>query len=1183
AVRRRRVGRLPRRWRPADALHVGGTVLRLRTDAPAGRTPRPAPSPWLWSALASAVAGVALAVALRQPLLLVGAAVGLAGLLATRAPAAARTDGRAPGPADDPAGTAPAPADVAAVRARAARATRTGEVLGTCAPGASLPVGDVVRHGGGWSADGGVWSADGGVWPTDGTAGSRDRTGGSGGGTAGRAGGTLALVGAREHTLAAARALVLRALATGPDTDLVLRSASPGDWTWTRWLAPTTDLPPPGARDHAGPCVVVADGPDPALGTWRAAAPASHGLLLVVPPGAHPPAWVRTVVRVDGARAVRTEADGGRAAGPAELVGVAVADDAARRLAAARWTARGAVHARPLPGPRTAGTAGARPAHLPGAASGPWPAPTVLGALAGVPAADAPDVARRWRAADARAPLRAPLGTAADGSEVALDLDADGPHVLVAGTTGAGKSELLTTLVLGLALQHPPHRLALLLADFKGGTGLGPLAGLPHVVDHVDDLDAGAARRTLTGLRAELRRRERTLAAAGAADVRRLDPDAPGTPPRLLVVVDELRALVDDVPEAVDVLARIAAQGRALGVHLVLATQRPAGVVTADLRANVTQRVALRVADDADSRDVVDVPDAAHLDPAHPGRGLVRVGSRAPLAVQVARARPRRSGPPVRLAAAHAPPAAPWRPRVGPGADDVAAWVSAARRAARGRPGPGVPWCPPLPSRVTTADVPPGDGLALALADVPDEQRRAGVRWEPASGPLLVLGGPASGRSSTLLTVAAGATRAGAHVHTVGLPEAAVRAVSDPRTLGTVLPPDEAHRTGLLLDRLHAAAGTGPPAVLVVDRLDVLLETLGRHARGAAADLLVATWRDPAPGLSLAASAAVVPAVARLLGDFPTRLVLPVVDASADALAGVPAHLSAARTTPGRAVLTGAGPARVCQVVQPPADRDVDDAPPGEGTAPGAPVRVARLPDHVPPPAPTRTADGTVVVPLGVGGDDGGPVHADATRPLVVAGPPGSGRTTALLAVARAWAAAGHRVLRLAPAGAHGDDGEDVPWTTVGPGVPPTPPDGDASTVLVVDDVDELERTAPAAADAVDDLLHTPRPRVVALATTSAHAAGAFRGPVATALRSRLVVVLDPHDADATALLGAGAALQGDPARRVPGRGVLRRDRTLRRVQVHAAGPPDRSTGGRTAGPMDGPADGRGDGDGRVP
>lgn len=108
----------------------------------------------------------------------------------------------------------------------------------------------------------------------------------------------------------------------------------------------------------------------------------------------------------------------------------------------------------------------------------------------------------------------------------------------------------------------------------------------------------------------------------------------------------------------------------------------------------------------------------------------------------------------------------------------------------------------------------------------------------------------------------------------------------------------------------------------------------------------------------------------------------------------------------------------------------------------------------------------------------------------------------------------------------------------------------------MVDDTDELDRVAPGAADTVGELLRQGGPRVVALATTTTHAAGAFRGPVATALRSRHVLVLDPHDADAAALLGPEAAVHADPARRVPGRGVLRLDRVLRRVQVHADGPP---------------------------
>ncbi|TGY76637.1 FtsK/SpoIIIE domain-containing protein, partial [Cellulomonas shaoxiangyii] len=877
------MGRRPRRWQPGDALHVGGSVLRLRAtwSGPARRWPA-APSPWVWSALASTAGGVALAVALRQPLLLVGAAVGVVGLLAGGRQAPGPTRSTADDPADDDQG-APPP-DVAAVRADTARWCRTGVRVPPCAPGAA--------------------------WPAD------------------RA---LALVGERAQTLAVARGIVLRALAGAPGASLVVRSGAPADWAWARWLAPATALPAAVAPGGGPPAVVVADGADAVPGTWRGTASEPPPLLVVVvPSAARPPAWVRTVVHVGAGRAIRTEADGSRTTAPAEMVCVAVAEDAARRLAAVAWRTPSPASAR-----GGASTGPSRPA-----AAVAWAAPAVLGTLPGVPSADPAAVARRWAGAG-HAPLRAPLGAAADGTHVVLDLDADGPHVLVGGTTGAGKSELLTTLVLGLALQHPPHRLALLLADFKGGAGLGPLAGLPHVVDHVDDLDAGAARRTLTGLRAELRRREQVLAAAGVADLRRLDPDAAATPPRLVLVVDELRALVDDVPEAVEVLTRVAAQGRALGVHLLLATQRPAGVVTADLRANVTQRVALRVTDDADSRDVVDVPDAARLDPAHPGRAVVRVGSREPRTVQVARARHGGARPGVRLVAGGAGSGAHWRPpAAGRAEDHVAAWVSAARGAADGRPGPAVPWCPALPDRVAVADVPAGEGLALALADVPEEQRRAPVRWRPATGPLLVLGGPGSGRSTALLTVAAEATRGGSHVHALGLPEAALRQVTYPSHLGTVLSLDDAHRTGLLLHRLLTRAEGRRPDVLVVDRLDVLLETLGRHARGVAADMLATTWRDPVPGLALAASAAVVPAVTRLLGDVPTRLVLPVVDPSADALAGVPPGLAAARSTPGRGVVCGAGPARLCQVALPPApggdaeDRRLAGAPDAAGPAP---------------------------------------------------------------------------------------------------------------------------------------------------------------------------------------------------------------------------------------------------------
>src|SRR5690606_33294925 len=122
-------------------------------------------------------------------------------------------------------------------------------------------------------------------------------------------------------------------------------------------------------------------------------------------------------------------------------------------------------------------------------------------------------------------------------ASVEVDLAVEGPHALVAGTTGAGKSELLTTWVLGLALAHPPADLHVLLVDYKGGATFGALTGLPHVLGVLTDLDPGATSRALASLRAELARRERLLAAAG---VRSLAEHTPGgRPPRLLIVVDE--------------------------------------------------------------------------------------------------------------------------------------------------------------------------------------------------------------------------------------------------------------------------------------------------------------------------------------------------------------------------------------------------------------------------------------------------------------------------------------------------------------------------------------------------------------------------------------------------------------------------------------------------------------------
>ncbi|MEV0196933.1 FtsK/SpoIIIE domain-containing protein [Nonomuraea sp. NPDC050691] len=239
-------------------------------------------------------------------------------------------------------------------------------------------------------------------------------------------------------------------------------------------------------------------------------------------------------------------------------------------------------------------------------------------------------VAARWRG---RGSTRAMIGIGPEGP-FAVDLALDGPHGLIAGTTGAGKSELLQTLICSLAVVNRPDQLTFVLIDYKGGAAFKECVRLPHTVGMVSDLDGHLTQRALDSLAAELRRRERLLLAAGAKDI----DDYTGDPlPRLVLIIDEFAALVAELPDFVTGLVDIARRGRSLGIHLMLATQRPAGVVTADIQANTSLRIALRVTEPMESSDVIDMPDAAHISKTTPGRCYVKSGAGAATAVQTAR------------------------------------------------------------------------------------------------------------------------------------------------------------------------------------------------------------------------------------------------------------------------------------------------------------------------------------------------------------------------------------------------------------------------------------------------------------------------------------------------------------------------------------------------------------------
>lgn len=400
-------------------------------------------------------------------------------------------------------------------------------------------------------------------------------------------------------------------------------------------------------------------------------------------------------------------------------------------------------------------------------------------------------------ASDAAPTSAAALGRDADGS-VHVDLERDGPHALVAGTTGAGKSELLVSWVLALAARRPPAELAFLLIDFKGGSSFAPLAPLPHVAGIVSDLDEATAMRAVESLRAELRRREARLAQHGARDIGEL---APGVLPRLVIVVDEFAALVALDPELQAVFADLAARGRSLGLHLVLGTQRPAGVVRDAVLANITVRACLRVLEPGESTAMVGVPDAAAIPGEQRGRGILRDGTGA-REVQFARA--------------------------------DAGCASRVAERWHGHPVPEArPWLDPLPAEIPLGEVPAaGAGLVVGLVDLPAQQRREPLIVDPwTGGALLVVGATGSGRTEALATVASAAVCAGAELRWVA--------------------PDAAE----LWAALHEPP-TARRALVVVDDLDLLLARGDAEQRADIVELLGRVMREGRrTGIAVVASA----------------------------------------------------------------------------------------------------------------------------------------------------------------------------------------------------------------------------------------------------------------------------------------------------------------------------------------
>lgn len=396
----------------------------------------------------------------------------------------------------------------------------------------------------------------------------------------------------------------------------------------------------------------------------------------------------------------------------------------------------------------------------------------------GVRQASAEWVIERWSAPRGYG-LRCPVGIGAHGV-FELDLVADGPHALIGGTSGAGKSELLQSVVAGLATHTPPTHLNFLFVDYKGGASSNVFADLPHTVGYVTNLSADLSRRALTSLRAELDRRMRLLEGRAKDLAEMLERHPDDAPASLVIVVDEFATLVKEVPDFVAGIVDIAQRGRSLGIHLILATQRPSGAVNDNILANTNLRISLRMLDHAESTAVIGSPDAADIPVPLKGRGYARMGPGQLVAFQSAYCGAPLIGDDHRQVLV-----APFRstddsPRVstdgvatGPTNLDALLGAIGEANIRLALPVPLRPWRSVLPDHLTLDEIlddprteaartAPGRFVVVGRVDIPERQDQgpAVVDLEHGAG-LALFGSGGSGKTTALRTIATSILRSG--------------------------------------------------------------------------------------------------------------------------------------------------------------------------------------------------------------------------------------------------------------------------------------------------------------------------------------------------------------------------------------------------------------------------------------
>jgi DNA segregation ATPase FtsK/SpoIIIE, S-DNA-T family len=679
---------------------------------------------------------------------------------------------------------------------------------------------------------------------------------------------------------ALARAMVVQYALLHAPTEALLAVIAPAslaaEWDWVCWLPHTAH---PDRQDVAGPVRMAASTAEQVRGWWaaelagRPATPAVAGphLLIVVDGGLPGPGpWATasgvTVLRVGsapgrrpGSAVVRLLVGSGRLhrAGTADESPTRIGRPDGLEIAEAAACARRLARFRPAGGP-VSGDGRFRGAPGLPALLDLRPGPAGITALRA-----------RWSGSDADR-LRVPIGIDDDGRPVTLDLKesaqgGSGPHGLCVGATGSGKSELLRSLVLGLAATHSPLELTLVLVDFKGGATFLDFAALPHVSAVITNLidELALVDRMAAALTGEIHRRQELLRAAGNrtgiadyAAARQAGADLPPLP-ALLVVVDEFAELLAQRPELIDLLVTIGRIGRSLGLHLLLASQRLDEGRMRGLESHLSYRITLRTFSAAESRAVLGVPDAHRL--AAPGSAFLAAGSDELVGFQATFV----SGPSA-VPSRAAPPAA--RPR----AVLLPAWPGSTQR------DPGAAGTGRGAADPPTDPIGLGGGSASGAAAGPAEPGRAGraARCDQPDGDPSP--GPGTAPAPTVLqTMITAMARLGPPAHRVWLPP-----LDQPPPLDEVLGPVAP------LPGRGLGAERGTPLQVhfaLVDRpLEQCREVLGYDLTGPSGHLAVVG--GPQSGKSTALSTVVL---GLALTSTPTELGVHVLDFGGGALAAL--------------------------------------------------------------------------------------------------------------------------------------------------------------------------------------------------------------------------------------------------------------------------------------------------------